>query len=357
MALVVLSFILSIGLIFKAVNLISRGASAEIVVKFILGGFPYTLSWTIPFALLVSSLLVFGKLSSDSEIMAMRACGVSLFDIMRMPLLIALFLSVCCLYINNTISPESSYSRKLSRNAIGVNEVAALIEPGKTITNEKFGTGISIFVKKRNKNHLTDVRIVEPMDNDSNSYRELTASTAIMTSEENNSVLHIDLNDVVIKTFSAEDTKDMTSVTAKSMPFKLFFKDEKRRNKAPTRRPKDKPSWQLAADIELFELFPSTDKGKLKNICRSRVEIYSRITLALACVCFVLIGTPLGIQQHRKETWFGLVLSLGVGLSFYLFIILANSLVEHLSQFAHIIVLFPIFICLGLGVYLIKKGN
>ena len=39
------------------------------------------------------------------------------------------------------------------------------------------------------------------------------------------------------------------------------------------------------------------------------------------------------------------------------FIILANSLVEHLSQFAHIIVLFPIFICLGLGVYLIKKGN
>lgn len=357
MALVVLSFVMSVGLIFKAVSLISRGASTEIVLRFIWGGFPFTLSYSIPISLLVCSLLVFGRLSSDSEIMAMRACGVSLFNIMRVPLLISLLLSIFCLYLNNNVSPESSYSRKTNRNAIGVNEVAAMIEPGKTITSESFGTGVSIFVKERKGNNLSDVRIVEPLENESSAYRELTAKKAIMKAEENNSVLRIDLYDVVINTYSAAGTKDMTSVVAASLPFQMSIRDEKSRNAAPTRRPKDKPSWQLSADLTLNKLFPTDDQNKLKNLVRSRVEIYSRIVLAFSCFCFVLIGIPLGIKQHRKESYVGLGLSLAVAGIFYLFAILGESLAKHQSEFAHIIVIIPLFLCIGLGVYLIKRGN
>ena len=345
MALVVLSFVMSVGLIFKAVSLISRGASTEIVLRFIWGGFPFTLSYSIPISLLVCSLLVFGRLSSDSEIMAMRACGVSLFDIMRLPLLISLLLSIFCLYLNNNVSPESSYSRKSNRNAIGVNEVAAMIEPGKTIKSEDFGDGISIFVKERDGKNLTNVRIVEPLDTESGAYRELSAQRAEMTAEENNSILKIDLYDV------------MTSVKAASLPFQLSIKDEKQKNAIPARRPKDKPSWQLAADLQLDNKFPTEDQNKRKNLARSKVEIFSRISLAFSCFCFVLIGIPLGIKQHRKESYVGLGLSLAVAGGFYLFAILGESLAKHQSPIAHIVVIIPVFICIGLGSYLIKRGN
>ncbi|MBQ8570702.1 MAG: LptF/LptG family permease [Kiritimatiellae bacterium] len=357
MALVVLSFVMSVGLIFKAVSLISRGASTEIVLRFIWGGFPFTLSYSIPISLLVCSLLVFGRLSSDSEIMAMRACGVSLFDIMRLPLLISLLLSIFCLYLNNNVSPESSYSRKTNRNAIGVNEVAAMIEPGKTIKSEDFGDGISIFVKERDGKNLTNVRIVEPLDTESGAYRELSAQRAEMTAEENNSILKIDLYDVIINTFSASGIKDMTSVKAASLPFQLSIKDEKQKSAIPTRRPKDKPSWQLAADLQLDNKFPTEDQNKRKNLARSKVEIFSRISLAFSCFCFVLIGIPLGIKQHRKESYVGLGLSLAVAGGFYLFAILGESLAKHQSSMAHIVVIIPVFICIGLGSYLIKRGN
>lgn len=349
---------MSVGLIFKAVGLISRGASIEIVLRFIWGGFPFTLSYSIPISLLVCSLLVFGRLSSDSEIMAMRACGVSLFDIMRMPLLISLLLSIFCLYLNNNVSPESSYSRKTNRRAIGVNEVAAMIEPGKTIKSEDFGNGISIFVKERNGKYLTDVRIVEPLDSSSGAYRELSARSAEMTTEENNSILRIDLFNVVINTFSASGTKEITSVTAASLPFHMTIGGgEIKQNKPPSRRPKDKPSWQLAADLQVDKLFPTNDPYKKKNLTRSKVEIYNRIGLAFSCFCFVLIGIPLGIKQHRRESSVGLALSLAVAGGFYLFAILGESLAKHQNQFSHIVVIIPLFICIGLGTYLIKKGN
>lgn len=329
----------------------------EIVLNFIWGGFPFTLSYSIPISLLICSLLVFGKLSSDSEIMAMRACGVSLFNIMRLPLLISLLLSIFCLYLNNNVSPESSYSRKTTRNAIGVKEVAAMIEPGKTITSENFGSGISIFVKERDGITLSDVRIMEPLDSSSGAYRELTARNAKMTAEENNSVLRIDLYDVVINTYSASGTKEMTSVTATSLPFQLSIHGENTKNTLPNRRPKDKPSWQLSADLKLDKLFPTDDQNKQKSLARSKFEIYSRIVLAFSCFCFVMIGIPLGIKQHRKESSVGFVLSLAIAGGFYLFAILGESLAKHQNEFSHIVVLIPLFICTGFGTYLIKKGN
>lgn len=360
MALVVLSFVMSVGLIFKAVSLISRGASLEIVWKFIWGGFPFTLSYSIPISLLICSLLVFGRLSSDSEIMAMRACGVSLFNIMRMPLLLALFFSIFCLYLNNNISPESSFSRKTNRNAIGVNEVAALIEPGKNITSEEFGGGVSIYVGERDGKHLTDIRIVEPLENEAR--RVIEAKRAIMTAEENNSILRINLFDVVINTFSASGTKDMTSVVASSLPFELSIVEEGDKNKEIKRRPKDKPSWQLVGDIELYDMFESENKDldKRKTYIRSKVELYSRYALAFSCFCFVLIGIPLGIKQHRKESAIGLSLSFVVAGFFYLFAILGQSLSKNETEFAdiaHFVVIIPVFICIGLGAFLIKRGN
>lgn len=370
MALIVLSFVMSIGLLFTAIDYIARGMSVEFIMSFIWSGIPFTLSYSIPISLLICSLLVFGRLSSDSEIMAMRACGVTLLDIMRMPLLISILLSIFCLYLNNNAAPNSNFARHKAKNSIGVNEIYSMIEPGKTIESDDLEENVSFHVEGKKGNRLEEVTIIQRLSENSAKFtrRKLHAKHAIITAKDNNNILHIKLFDVTISSPSANNSGDMTpekmtSVVAKELPFVI---KAKKKQKKIERRYKDKPSWQLAAELKLNDLYPIEEdnsipddekKNILKNLARSKAEIYSRIVLALSCFSFVMIGIPLGIKQHRRESSIGLVLSLAIAGGFYLFALLAQEMAKGRNEYAHLFVMIPLLVCVGLGTYLIKKNN
>ncbi len=56
------------------------------------------------------------------------------------------------------------------------------------------------------------------------------------------------------------------------------------------------------------------------------MEAHQRVAGAVACLAFTLIGIPLGIKTSRRETSVGMALSIGLALSFYFMMILANTL-------------------------------
>ncbi len=353
MALLVLSFVMSVGLLYKATTLLSRGASATVIFQYIWSGFPFTLSYSIPIALLVSSLLVFGRLSSDSEITAMRACGVSLWMIMRTPLAVSVFFSVFCLFLNNDVAPESSYSRKSLRKNIGVAEIAAMIEPGRVIEDDNF-PGYSFYVQERDGDVLRGVKVVETLED--GSVRELVAKEAVISLENGNQALRLDMKDVSINTFPMQT--GIASVRADSLPYLL--ENPKASGDKPfqqKRRVKDKPTWVLVKDVYAAKIHPPRSSSGIKDISRSKVEITSRIALALACFCFVFVGIPLGIKQHRRESSVGIGISLGVAGAFYLFAILGESLSKSSGMGAEYVVLVPVLLCLVLGAVLVAKNN
>ena len=112
LAFLVLSFVLTIGLMVQIVSYILQGVPIDLVGRFALVSFPETMQWTVPLALLVSSILVFSRLSADSEIAAMRACGVNLLTVMRWPLAFALLCTVVCLFVNNEVVPRGHEVRR-----------------------------------------------------------------------------------------------------------------------------------------------------------------------------------------------------------------------------------------------------
>ena len=59
----------------------------------------------------------------------MRSCGVSLWAIMRMPVLLSAFLAFACLWVNNDVSPDAAFSRSIRRHAFRASDVTALIQP------------------------------------------------------------------------------------------------------------------------------------------------------------------------------------------------------------------------------------
>ena len=83
LAFLVLSFVLTVGLMVQIVGYMLQGIPVDLVARFAFVSFPETMQWTIPIALLVSSILVFSRMSADSEVAAMRACGVNLLTVTR----------------------------------------------------------------------------------------------------------------------------------------------------------------------------------------------------------------------------------------------------------------------------------
>src|SRR4249920_1151057 len=78
-AIVVLSFVLVLGNIFRKLLplLVNHDLPVEYVIGFIAYVLPFSLIFTIPWGLLTAVLLVFGRLSADNELIALRANGVS----------------------------------------------------------------------------------------------------------------------------------------------------------------------------------------------------------------------------------------------------------------------------------------
>ena len=157
LAFLVLTFVLSVGLLVKATQLVVDDMPISVVARFLAVGIPESFSFTIPLASLVSSLLVFGRLSSDGEIGAMKACGVNLWGIMFPLILFGLAMSAFGVYINNCVTPQSHLMRRSLQTDIKSNGLL-LLEPG--TEQEVFGKTIW-FESKDEDGTLVNVHIRE----------------------------------------------------------------------------------------------------------------------------------------------------------------------------------------------------
>src|SRR3982751_4397606 len=99
MAIAVLSLVLVVGNIFRKLLplLVNHDVPVEYLLTFIAYVLPFSLIFTIPWGLLTAILLVFGRLSADNELIALRANGVSITRIALSLGVVALICTGVCL--------------------------------------------------------------------------------------------------------------------------------------------------------------------------------------------------------------------------------------------------------------------
>ena len=359
MAMAVLSFVMMIGLLFRSMRYLYHPLEPADFAIALFRMLPGTLSYSVPVATLVSALLVFSRLSSDSEISAMRSCGVPLSRIMRTPVLLSALLALVCVHVNNNVAPRSSEIRADLRHRFNsVSELTELLQPRQWIPISRQD---KLYVGEIDGETLRDVRISQPLAN--GRVREIRAATAVPGTNESGDPILI-MTDGAIQPTS-EQNPGMTSFTEWQAPLKGLmerfdkkFEQEAERAASHRRRTKDKYTWELVRDVIVAADHPPPPKSRReKNLSIARAEIANRVTLAFACLCFALVGIPLGIQNHRRQSSAGLAIALCVAGAFYFFCITSMSLSKHPGNHAEWLAVVPVAGCLVLSAVLTRRND
>lgn len=345
LAWLVLSFVLTIGLLVKIAEAIVKGVSAHYIGQFMLISFPETLKFTIPLSLLVSALLVFSRLSADSEIAAMRACGINLLSVMKYPLLFGVCCTLLGFYVNNEIEPRAHEVRNNLTSMLSVDTGLQLLEPGHFIDVSDKAT---LYFTRREGNWLYDL-LAYDFSREGVS-REIKATKALISTNGSNIVFElygvridpIDVDKPGVATMG-RFTYEIPN-TLKEHP---YVRKEKDLNFAEMR--------QAIRDLR------NNVRGMPEEYRRSRLSIcltllQKRFVEAFAAICFVLIGMPLGIKAQRKDSTIGMAISLAVALSYYLIILLLNELQKSSQFYPYALIWMPAALCAALAAVLIPRN-
>ncbi|HMP74868.1 MAG TPA: LptF/LptG family permease [Kiritimatiellia bacterium] len=353
MTLLVFTFVMSLGAVVKAIDLGARGVSGLILLQVFSFNIPYMLTFTLPMSVLTATLLLFGRLSFDGELTAMRASGMSLWQIIAPVVLLSIALSVACIAITAEVSPRARHAMRSALVQIGVEDPINLLEAGRFVRDFP---GLMIYIGDRSGNRVTDV-IVYETGNDG-AERNVRAKHGTMRTDPEAKVMYIDLYEVRIdQREKARRGEAATTqyINASHYPVKLDFSEMQKRT--VRRKVSDMVFPELLGAIRnVKEAFPELNP---EDVSRQRmmlvVEANKRLALSLSCFAFTLLAIPLGMRSKRKESSVGIGISLLLVFFFYLFIIVANSLVKYPQYRPDYIVWIPVVASQLAGFVLLRR--
>lgn len=315
-SLILFTFVLLVGNLVKLTDLlVNKGVSVLSVLEMFGYLIPSLLTYTVPMAILTGTLLAFGKLSSDREILGMRTSGVSLLSIAAPILFVGFLVSVALVPINAQVVPWSHFATRQLLLDIGIRNPTAFLEAGTFI--KEFEPYI-LFIYRVEGNRLHKVRIYEPQE---------AGPTRTIVAESGEFIPVPEEGRVLLKLYrgSADEPDPKNPTQFYKLEFETYAMNiHLRKGQTPETLGK-KPK-----DMTLKEMNEERRKLQLQGIDTTplKIESYRRGALAFSTIAFVLVGFSLGITTRRAQRSIGLALSVVVFLGYYLLSVLGQTLAQ-----------------------------
>lgn len=316
MAFVLFTFVLLVGNLVKLTDLlVNKGVSPLAIGEMFLLLIPTLLCYTVPIAVLTGTLLAFGKLSSDREILAMRASGVSFLSIASPVLWVGLLVSLFLVPINTLVVPWSHFATRQLLLDIGIRNPTAFLEPGAFIKEFK---PYILFIYTVEGNRLTKVRIYEPREG--HPTRTIVAQRGEFIPLPQERRVLLKLYDGTADEPDPEDPSKFYKLEFRAYTMNLALQ-EGQDPKTVGKKPKDMSLDQLRQDIQNLR-----QQGIRPTPLE--IEMHRRTAMAFSPLVFILVGLPLAVTTRRAQRSIGFGLSALLFLGYYLFLILGQTLAQ-----------------------------
>jgi lipopolysaccharide export system permease protein len=372
MTVVVFTFVLLLGNVLKEIlgMLVNRQATLMMAVQAVGLLIPFVLVFALPMGLLTATLLVFGRFSADQELNAVRASGVSLVALITPVLLLSAVMSLVSAWVNLEIAPKCRVAYKKLLVSVGLSQ-AGLLLPEKTFIKDF--PGKIVYIGKIDDTYLKDVLIYNLNAEGKVDYY-IRAREGRLETDKANQVLHVQLKDawrvglmedseVPVPVYAAEsslsytnqpddvklDKKQLSDMTFQELQTQLDQLEKRVLYIGPD--PRKLTREQAAEKLRELKEFQQDITLPL------RLQIHSKIAFSFASIGFTLVGIPLGIRAHRRETTFGIALALILVALYYSFFIIGQSLETHPEYFPHLIFWIPNFLFQAIGIVLLWRAN
>lgn len=322
---------------------------------------PLAISYALPMGLLTGVLLVLGRLSSDSEIVAMRAAGLGLARIARPVFTLAALGAALALYLNFEAMPHARVEYERGFAAAVRSSPLSLIVP-KTFIRDF--NGLVIYVGEKQGEVLRDIWVWQLDDQRRVTRTAHAESGRIEQYDAATNTLTLMFNRVRLE---ARDEKDPDNFTVSKpvfttnawgplrLPLAGFFA-----------RPvvHIKQEWltydELQAERARLAALPlPADPAKAREVATDRMKLelvfQDKINMALAVLALALVGVPLGIQVSRRETTanFGVAVALSIG--YYLLTFAVKTLDRHPEYRPDLLLWLPNLLLLAWGGWLLLR--
>ena len=114
MALLILLFVLLTNFLLRSLEkFLGKGLELSLIIEYVFLNLAHILALAVPMAVLVSTLMAFGRLSSDNEISAMRSVSVSYIKLLFPVLIFGVSVAGFMMYFNNQILPEMNHKARM----------------------------------------------------------------------------------------------------------------------------------------------------------------------------------------------------------------------------------------------------
>ncbi|MGC9503265.1 LptF/LptG family permease [Baaleninema sp.] len=345
----------AVGIVFELVRQVTNAnISLEVAAKVFVLQLPYYISLSFPMAMLLGTLIGYSRLSSDSELVALRSCGVSLYRIVRPALLLALVVTAMTFTFDQVVVPGALYEAEVTLDR-ALKDEETLLAKRNTLYPE-----IGKLADARNAEDETLVRLfyAEKFDKED----ERMYGVIVLDRSEPQFDRLIFANSA---TWNPNDNIwDFFGVTSYAIPpdgsYVNIAKFDRHRYPLPRAplelaRERDYPQMNVAQAFDRLEILKAS--GREDKIRKLEIRIQQKFAIPFACVAFGLVGAALGTQPQRTSASRGFGISVLVIFTYYLLMSIGDAL--GLSGFIHpwMAGWLPTLVGFGVGITLLMRAS
>ena len=315
LGLLVYSLILLVQQFFSFADwIIRRGIPTAQVGRLLLYSLPSIVVLTLPMALLLGVLLAIGRLASDSELVALRACGVSIFRLVRPVLLLSLLLAGVNAWLMLEVKPRgnAAFSRLLLDASL--RSLGAQFEP-QVFYNEFQGKVLYVFEAPPRGGDWQGVFLADAVPHADRPADVIVARSGRLELADGGERVILRLSDAIQHTY--DQTRPDRYETRRYENLRLVLREQfasGERQRFLAKRSTRNLTWSELAAVAA----DPAESPEQRNL--ARVERQKMFSIPGACVVLGLLALPLAFNNRRGGKSSGFALSIGIVVAYHVMI-------------------------------------